>query len=355
MRTHLAHARTRRPAGLSGATAPARARSEVRQILHAARPQAKLGVGAPGDAFEKEAAHELTHVGQQGGGTERLQRKIVVGGKDYTPDAKYLAWLKANYSDAMVEFINGMHNGGSPPEFLFDSFEQMGYEVKVRHNAIQGMETVHKGCCSYPTGGGNGHLDTTYWEKKGSYKFVVKTPLPSGKNTSDAIEAIFAPKAGTELECNSTLVAIQYRAMLKALGKAAFDKKFPNGAGVIISPHHRPPAGVSKHPIWDKKLYKEVTIASSADLLPGDWVYFKNVDDYGDKHPGGFWTGEHALYLGGGKFRGFGTKELSEDDLKKELLREYNAGLDAADQKTLADVPGLRDYARRPVIAEITK
>lgn len=37
------------------ARAPAPARSEVRQILHAPRPQAKLTVGAPDDAFEKEA------------------------------------------------------------------------------------------------------------------------------------------------------------------------------------------------------------------------------------------------------------------------------------------------------------
>jgi hypothetical protein len=314
----------------------------VRHILHAPRPQTKL-----------------THVVQQNAPRSspgpRLQRKIVVAGKDYTPTTKYLTWLETNYSKAMVEFINGMHNGGSPPDHNFDSFEQMGQEVRVRHYAVQGIEEVHKGCCSYPTSGGNGQLDSTYWEKKGSYKFVVKTPLPSGKNSSDAIEAIFASGAGTELECNSTTVAIQYRAMLKALGKAAFNKKFPNGAGIIISPHHLPPSGVSLHPIWDKKLYKEITISGAADLLPGDWVYFKNISDYITKHPGGFWTGEHAIFLGGGKFRGFGTAERTEDGLKQELLDQYNAGLPAADHKVLADVPGLQNYCRRPVIAEITK
>ena len=54
MRTHLARTRTSstRP---SGADAPARVQPEIRHILHAPRPQAKLTVGAPDDAFEKEA------------------------------------------------------------------------------------------------------------------------------------------------------------------------------------------------------------------------------------------------------------------------------------------------------------
>jgi len=52
-----AHALTSRVKAASPKTAqaPGPARPEVRQILHASRPQAKLTVGAPDDAFEKEA------------------------------------------------------------------------------------------------------------------------------------------------------------------------------------------------------------------------------------------------------------------------------------------------------------
>ena len=54
-----AHALTSRANAVSPKTdamkAPGPARPEVRQILHAPRPQAKLTVGAPDDAFEKEA------------------------------------------------------------------------------------------------------------------------------------------------------------------------------------------------------------------------------------------------------------------------------------------------------------
>ena len=192
---------------------------------------------------------------------------------------------------------------------------------------------------------------------------LARTRRPSGpfgaaapaRARPEVIEAIFARDAGTELECNSMLVAIQYRSMLEALGEEAFNAKFPGGKWIFISPHHRAPEGKTEHPLQSRYLYDQVDIASSDDLLPGDLVYFKNVPDYLDKHPDGAWAGEHALYLGGGMFRGFGLDALDEEGFKRELLAEYNAGLPAEEQKTLDDVPGLRDYVRRPVIEEITR
>ncbi len=64
MRTHLALARIRTPSTRrpSPASAPGPAQPEVRHILHVARPQAKLTVGAPDDAFEKEADQVADHV-----------------------------------------------------------------------------------------------------------------------------------------------------------------------------------------------------------------------------------------------------------------------------------------------------
>ena len=324
MRTHLAPARAQLPSPRrpSGAAAPARAQPQVRHILHA----------------------------------PALQRRILVDGKRYRPDRRFLQEIQTDYGGAMVELVEEMHNRGRRPEYDFDSHEQLRKEIEVRHHAIQGMEEVHAGCCRYPTSTYNsGYLDPTYWEKQGPLRFSVKRPLPEGKNASDAIEAIFARDAGTELECNSMLVAIQYRSMLKALGEEAFNAKFPGGKWIFISPHHRAPEGKTEHPLQSRYLYDQVDIASSDDLLPGDLVYFKNVPDYLVKHPDGAWAGEHALYLGGGMFRGFGVDVLDEEGYKKKLLKEYNAGLPAEEQKTLDDVPGLPDYVRRPVIEEITR
>jgi hypothetical protein len=277
-----------------------------------------------------------------------IQKKIIVDGNDYTPQESYKKWLIKNYSEEMVEFIMSMHNDGNPPDYNFDSYEQMGREVQVRYYAIQGMGEANNGSTNY---GVTGKLNTTYWEKVGPYHFQVK----SGAVPSEAIESIFDTAENNVLECNSMMVAIQYRAILKALGTKKFNEKFPNGSGILISPHHQPKV-LSKHPIWEKKLFKRVSISSSADLLPGDWVYFKNMDDYIDKHPGGLWSGEHTMYLGNGKFRGFGTLELTEQGMLDELMKYYNSGLQDSEKITDTDqLPGLRNYARRPVISEIEK
>lgn len=260
----------------------------------------------------------------------------MVAGRPYTPTRKYYRYLNRNFGSHMKEFIKTMHNHGSPPDFSFTSYNQMGYEVRVRHQAIKGIAAVHGGCCNYPDSAHPDYLDSTYWDRVGWMRFKPKSPLPPGKKTSDAIEAIFAPGAGTRLECMAMTVAVEYYSLLKGLGKARFNARFPGGAGLEISTRL---AG-GTHPTFygAARLYKNITISSSSDLLPGDWVYFKNFADYHLRHPGGSWQGENAIYLGGGKFRGFGVSELTEAGMNAELVRVYNDGLPAVARMTVADL-----------------
>jgi hypothetical protein len=279
-------------------------------------------------------AHELTHVIQQGQAGPRLQRKLVVGGKPYTPSAKYLTFLDSSFGPAMKEFVEQMHNGGSPPVYSFNSYEQMGYEVRIRAEAIKGIEDVHKGCCNYYDSAHPPYLDSTYWDHVGTgVNFKLKSPLPTGKEPSDAVEAIFAPGAGTRLECRAMSRAIEYRSMLKGLGAAKFNAQFPGGAGIDISLN--PPYPLIAGP--DHK-YEIITVASTSAILPGDRVYFKNFRDYRTRVPGGFWQGENAIALGGGKFRGFGVAALSEHDMNLELVDRYNRDGSPPLSKTVADL-----------------
>jgi|GEM_PF-2226077 len=328
------------------------------------------GQYSPGTSSGKKLlAHELTHSVQQNYRRSRIQRKIIVAGNTFTPTARYYTWLDNHSYSPMKEFIKRMHNGGNPPDYNFSSYTQMGREVRLRNQALKGMEEVNSnGSVNY----GSPHkLDTAYWDKVGPTHFTVKSPLPASKKPSDAIESIFKAGADNRLECNSLMVAVQYRAMMTGLGKAKFNAKFPNGTGILISPHHDPRTGSTKHPIWDKKLYKQITISGEGDLLPGDWVYFKNYGDYITWNPGGLWTGEHALYMGGGKYQGFGPAtfaggtSMTKVALEQRLCDKYNIGADVAHQKTYTastnvypysdSIVGLRDYARRPVIKEIDK
>jgi hypothetical protein len=281
-------------------------------------------------------AHELTHVIQQSRSSSKIQRKIILGGKPYTPTKSYYKYLDANFGPTMVEFIKNMDNGGKPPEYSFVSAEQMGYEVRVRYQITKGMDEAHKGSCEYPDSAHPDYLDSAYWDRKGWMNYVPKSPLPAGKDASDAIESIFAPGAKTRLECMSMTVAVEYYSLLKGLGKSKFDALFPGGAGLEISTR----LGSSTHPTFygAKKLYKNITLTIKSEVLPGDWVYFKNFKDYLAKHPGGYWQGENSVYMGSGNYRGFGVSSLKEADLNGELVKQYNAGLPPADQKAVADL-----------------
>jgi|GEM_PF-5571292 len=316
-------------------------------------------------------AHELSHVVQQGGdsltrgdaGSDegRLQRKIVVGGRDYNPGVEKDS-LSSIYNPMVHELLTKMHNGGKPPVYSFASYEELVNEVRMRANIIEGMDAVkilNGGCCDYPRNGGTGHLNPQYWSKEGDFEFIPVPMNVSGgvfgslqfTTASDAIEAIFENGAGTELECYSMLVAVQYRAMLKTLGRDAFNEKFPYGRGIIIS---RSSAGSGVHPFWEENIYRVDPIKDpKTDLMPGDWVKFQNIADYSSKHPGGLWSGENAVYLGGGKFSGFGAQSLTEGQMLNELLEHYNRGLPPAEQKKLEDVPGLGHMAKRPVMEKI--
>jgi protein-glutamine gamma-glutamyltransferase len=269
---------------------------------------------------------------QQGQAGPRLQRKISVAGKDYTPSATYLSWLNANFGPAVKEFVEHMHNGGSPPVYSFGSFDQMGFEVRTRANAIKGIEEVHKGCCDYFDSAHPPHLDSAYWDQVGGgVDFKMKSPLPAGKHPSDAIQAIFAPGAGTRLECWSMTLAIQYYAMLKGIGAAKFDTQFAGGIEISMVP-------AAAMIIGSGKKYESFAVASKSEILPGDWVYFKNFRDYTTRVPGGYWQGENAISLGGGMYRGFGVAALSENDLNQELVNQYNNGAMPHLSKTVADL-----------------
>jgi hypothetical protein len=295
-------------------------------------------------------AHELTHVIQQGRAGPALQRKIVVAGKPYTPSADYYTYLVLHFGAAMKEFVERMHNAGNPPDYAFSSYWQLGNEVQVRASAIKGIEEIHKGCCSYSDSAHPPYVDSTYWDKgAGFWDFKLKSPLPAGKKPSDAIDAIFAPGAGTRLECYTMTLAVEYYSMLKGLGADAFNAKFP--AGIQISQTSSPLiTGADKQYEW-------LTLANRTDMLPGDWGYIKNFPDYLTRVPSGYWQGENVIYLGGGMFRGFGVAALSEHDLMQELVNRYNNDGAPVLAKTVADLyaagGGLLKLILRPIRSKL--
>lgn len=177
-----------------------------------------------------------------------------------------------------------------------------------------------------PGSGGalQGLLSSRYFTHEADYHFILKP----GMSPSRAIRAIF--RGPTRLECNTMMIAIEYRAIRAAIGAHRFSRAFAQrGIHIEIA------AATRDHVLgpW----LKSVDNPTSDDLEPGDWVYFANHDEYLYKHPAGAWQGENALYVGenadGEKlYSGFGVSSVTEDEMLLELLRAYNAPRSAEDE-----------------------
>jgi hypothetical protein len=90
----------------------------------------------------------------------------------------------------------------------------------------------------------------------------------------------------------------------------------------------------------------------TANLLPGDWVYFRNHPGY--PNDAGDWKGEWAIYMGNRVFSGFGLREEFEvedvkvtqfafayEELKQQLLEEYLKVAPPGTTATREDIPGI--------------
>jgi Protein-glutamine gamma-glutamyltransferase len=278
---------------------------------------------------------------------------IIIASVPYDP-APDIPAIEDRFGKDMVEALSTMHNGGRPPLHVYATKAQLMIELNLRDKATEEMAKTNasEDTLRYATRSGDppdGWLDPKYWDKVGFYQFFPA----SGASSAPAVRSIFGGKDNV-LECNSAMVAVEYGSMLETMGNHAFDKRMADGS-LIISPYHLPPRGVDEHPLFKQGMIETVGIAGAKDLIPGDWVYFRNIADYLTKHPNGFWSGEHALYLGGGKFQGFGTTVLTEGELREKLLDSYNVGLPPAQRKQAEDVPGLQHYANRPVVENIVK
>jgi LysM repeat protein len=176
-----------------------------------------------------------------------------------------------------------------------------------------------------------GYLNPAYWVAITGHNWSFK--LKDGESASTAIDSLF--NGPTRLECLSTTGAVFARSVKETIGAEAFDKNFgakgKHNQDLVIGPSS-PEYQASRM----NKLINHVVPASVADLQPGDWVYFWNCAQYHVKHPGGAWGGENAVYKGSGIFSGFGAADMTEEQMNRELHKQYNDGLDPADQMTFS-------------------
>lgn len=88
----------------------------------------------------------------------------------------------------------------------------------------------------------------------------------------------------------------------------------------------------ARHPpgtlVLDNNLQHIYPATDHATRVPGDYLYFKNKDDYvfltwAKNGIPGFWTGENCIYVGNGKYSGLGLWDQTEAELRSEAEAFY--------------------------------
>ena len=167
--------------------------------------------------------------------------------------------------------------------------------------------------------------DKGHWTRTGRFTHASR----EGMAASDCIDGLMRERFRGE--CLGTMQANVLHAARQALGKARFDSL--HSKGLAIGPKMM---AASVH-------IRQARTQSTANMVPGDWAYMKNKDDYGtDLRPGkkvGAWSGENAMYLGKfekgpngnpkfssratPRFSGLGAYAMSEDELRAKLKENY--------------------------------
>lgn len=213
-----------------------------------------------------------------------------------------------------------------------------GAEIASRATLVDYMTAINDGSVGfdYPNAknglGTNGNL----WRSSGvgiSY---------TGDNPAAAFQQLMNPEISSYLDCERSGLIGMYVAELKSIGDRAFNTKYADKR-ISITFTLRKDSAPPNAP------YNVVTINDEANLRAGDWVYFENHPDYLQHNRGGFWSGEHAYYMGDGNYQGFGTEVHSHDDMCAQLLRAFKAGYDGdmSDADILQQIRRIQ-YVRRP-------
>lgn len=323
-------------------------------------------------------AHELAHVMQQRGGAPLVQQRAVAvessSAHEHDADqaaAAVVARLhggEATSGEAAHEPIRpalatgtGVQRGNRPDiaatpeamgqhmvEKMDDSNKPTSGNVHYWYNAKRKIETA-KGV--WKNEYRKGHHFTTWTDPKSPYfkqpdeeDTFMRFELKPRQSASAAVKAWLAgPTIG---ECLSAVYAMQSDTVRAAIGDDKFDEQYGStddekdqivrkaGRQLVIAAS----AQATVDPMivhtdftntHGKKTAGDLQEKDYAALKPGEWYYFKNHPKYLNKHPGGAWQGENAIYMGTNErgdrlWAGLGAKKETEAHMYATMVTAYN-------------------------------
>ncbi|WP_417710806.1 hypothetical protein [Roseibium aggregatum] len=211
----------------------------------------------------------------------------------------------------------------------FPSLKHFWENLLFRIGAVASMTALTSGVydCDYydPATGPEARLGSTDSARVSRY-WAFETPGGTDADwqqvvTEEALAAIL-PQNGHALpfrgECAGAFQLTVFWGLLNGLGSERFSEIASQFGTMLVGP-------------WTDNPATEF-MAEKASLqdppIPGDYMYFKNKDDYLEWAPDGFWQGLNAMYmgqdmLGTRHYSGMGASWLSEQNLRASLVNAY--------------------------------
>jgi hypothetical protein len=203
-----------------------------------------------------------------------------------------------------------------------------------------------------------GYNASGHWQNPSETGGFMDFRLKKGHSASKAIQAWLGGL--TVAECLTSVIAMQFDTVRRAVGDHKFDKMFGSENAAedkAVSSSDRLRISTSGTPMDNLTARTELAkLGGSRDaevgkvtdeekdklLKPGEWYYFYNHPKYLLKHPGGAWQGENSLYMGkngAGErlWAGLGASNKTEDEMISEMVMAYNGRRDKEDEREMKE------------------
>jgi len=268
---------------------------------------------------EAQTQHGLLIDGQLIRDIDKLKRDLVdLAGKDQE---------ETIFGRLVDEIIVASIAASQPIEFT--SLQHFWENLRFRLGAIASMAALTSGVydCDYydPTVGPEPRIGTTDDSRVSQYwQFTNPKKTDANWQQADGTEGLAAikPQEGHTLpfrgECAGAFQLAVFWGLLNGLGPDRFSQLSSEFGTMLVGDWTDNPATdfMAEH-------------GSLQDPpIPGDYMYFKNKDDYLTWAPDGFWQGLNAMYmgkdmLGTRHYSGMGATWLSEQNLRASLVNAY--------------------------------
>ncbi len=231
------------------------------------------------------------------------------------------------YGRLAGQIMVAMQAQTQPVEFptLQDFWENLLFRLGALASMAALTSGVYDGDYYDPELGPKPRLGTTdssrvskYWEFIGPGTKDAAWQQAQGADSLAAIRPLDGHSLPFRGECAGAFQLTVFWGLLNGLGATTFSELAAKFGTMLVGPWTDNPATdfmAQSAPVEDPP-------------IPGDYMYFKNKDDYLTYAPDGFWQGLNAMYmgedmLGTRHYSGMGATWLSEQNLRASLVNAY--------------------------------